>query len=144
MKAIAFVVMFAIATTAYSQTEKSETQTYTGQIVKIDTKTKTLTIKGPRGGLTPDQASKATRGGGGAATTGGRRGRSGGIATPRGADTRVFEDVEIKIVWTQETEVESMDGKLGLANLKIGDYVLVDTIKYGKKIRAVKINRSTA
>ena len=56
----------------------------------------------------------------------------------------MFEDVEIKIVWTQETEVESMDGKLGLEDLKIGDYVLVDTIKDGKKIRAVKIKRSTA
>jgi hypothetical protein len=123
----------------------ADTQTYTGQITKIDQKARTITIKGPRPGLIPDQSAPPRGRGGAAAPPAGSRGRrGGGSATPRGPDMRAYEDVETKIVWTEATEVESMDGKLELSDLKVGDYLLIDTVKDGKKIRATRIKRTTA
>ena len=132
---------------AHAQDSKVETQTYTGEITRIDKKSKTITIKGAAGGLVPQTARPPRgRGAGGAAPAGGRRGSRGtaGTTTPRGPDTRPFEDVETKIGFTDETAVESTDGELKVSDLKIGDYVLVDTTREGKKIRAVKIKRTTA
>jgi hypothetical protein len=132
---------------AHAQDSKVETQTYTGEITRIDKKSKTITIKGPAGGLVPQSAtSPRGRGAGSSAPAGGRRGSRGtaGAATPHGPDTRPFEDVETKIGFTDKTTVESSDGELKVSDLKIGDYVLVDTTREGKKIRAVKIKRTTA
>ena len=121
----------------------ADTQTYTGQITKIDQKSRTITIKGPRPGLVPDQASPPRGRGGAAAPPAGNRRRGGGSPTPRGPDMRAYEDIETKIVWTEATEVESMDGKLELSDLKVGDYLLIGTVKDGKKIRATRIKRTT-
>src|SRR5215831_14471665 len=99
--AIALIAAFGSVTTGHSQQSKSETQTYTGQITKIDKKNKTLTIKGPPGGLVPQAAPARGRGAGASAPAAVRRGSRGvpGTATPRGGDTRAFEDVETKIIW---------------------------------------------
>jgi len=121
----------------------ADTVTYTGQITKIDQKTRTITIKGPKPGLVPDQTPPSRGRGGNVAPPGGNRRRGGGSATPRGPDMRAYEDVESKLVWTETTEVESMDGKLNLSDLKVGDYLLVDNVKDGKKVRATKIKRTT-
>src|SRR5215471_11700296 len=60
---------------ARAQDSKAENQTYTGEITKIDKKSKTITIKGPAGGLVPDTAAPPRgRGAGAAPATGGRRG----------------------------------------------------------------------
>lgn len=144
-----FIVVGLVGLTlnAHAQDSKVESQTYTGEITRIDKKSKTITIKGPAGGLVPPTAIPPRgRGAGGAAPAGGRRGNRGtaGAATPRGPDTRPFEDVETKIGFTDETTVESTDGELKVSDLKIGDYILVDTTREGKKIRAVKIKRTTA
>jgi hypothetical protein len=121
----------------------ADTTTYTGQITKIDQKARTITIKGPRPGLVPDQSAPPRGRGGAAAPPAGNRRRGGGSPTPRGPDMRAYEDIETKIVWTEATEVESMDGKLELSDLKVGDYLLIDTVKDGKKIRATRIKRTT-
>ena len=57
---------------------------------------------------------------------------------------RPFEDVETKFAVTEETSVESSNGTLKVDDLKVGDYILVEAVKEGKKIRAVKIKRTTA
>jgi hypothetical protein len=142
---LTLTALIGLSTTVFGQESKSESITYTGQITKLDKKNKTMTIKGPAGGLIPE-APPPSRGRGSSAPPAGRRGSRGaaGSATPRGPDMRVYEDVETRILWTSETEVESSDGKLQLTDLKVGDYVLVDTTKDGKKIRAVKIKRTNA
>ena len=136
-----------MALNARAQDSKAENHTYTGEITKIDKKNKTITIKGPAGGLVPDTAAPPRgRGAGAAPVGGGRRGSRGtaGTATPRGPNMRPFEDVETKFAVTEETSIESSNGKLKVDDLKIGDYLLVEAAKEGKKIRAVKIKRTTA
>src|SRR5579884_1584419 len=80
---------------AFAQEAKTATVTYTGQIIKIDKKAKTITIKGPAA-LVPAPEPKGR--GGAVPPTGGRRGGRTAApgATPRGPDMRAFEDVETK------------------------------------------------
>src|SRR5690349_2986946 len=88
--------IWGLIATIYAQ--QPEGLTYTGEIVKLDTKNKTITINGPREGLIPEQTQPTGRGGRGSGgrgrgAGGGRRGgggagsrASGGSATRPGID----------------------------------------------------------
>src|ERR1041385_3201880 len=126
---------------------------YTGQIVKLDAKNKTITINGPREGLIPDQSEssadrggRAGRGGGGGgaggrggrgAGGGGRGGRGSGMPASGPTSMRGMDRADTKIVWTGDTRVESVkDEKLTVGDLRVGDYVLINASKDGKKLQA--------
>ena len=152
---VSLICLFTVA--AHAQTSKTASHTFDGQIVKIDVKGKAMTIKGPKEGLSTDslptgRGSRGGGGGGGGRGGGGRGGRRGGGGSSSssggggGVDMRRLEDVQTKILWTDQTQVvlDADETKLELSKLRVGDYVKVIATMNGKKVQAITVRRVTA